>query len=221
MPSSGAPEPCRPVERLPLTRSRTRSALALAGGLWFGGGFGLLGAPTGVTVLIIDRDASGLLMALVMTAVAVPLVPMGVQTVRASFLRPRAWLEPDAIVIRDPVLFHRHERVARADVAGARVLEWRHDGPRADHAVAELSPFRERLTLEIRLRREVPFESARPRWTGNWVWHLGRPWETRPLLPERGRRYSRLWLRTRDPEIAAEVIAAWAAGRDTRRAGSL
>ncbi|MEU5877132.1 hypothetical protein [Spirillospora sp. NPDC047279] len=200
--------------RIPLERSRGTRALLLTG--W--GTFTLLYAGGAAMSLALAatgdlRMPENLWICLCGIAVSTFVVTALIPVVRSVLTRPELRLEPDALVFADPVLFRREVQVPRASVERVRRVDWSSERLLfEDDPLAELTPLREPLNLEIRLSEATAFEAARGSRTGNWVWHFGRPWKMRPLFPQpRGRTYDRLWLRVADPERAEADLVAWLA----------
>ncbi|MBC6460737.1 hypothetical protein [Actinomadura sp. HBU206391] len=133
------------------------------------------------------------------------LIPLMIRIVRVVLERPRAWLERDRLVIQDPAFLRAEERIPRAEIAGARMLDDQNgDQSLIDKPPLRLSPFREPFNLEIRLRGEVGFESVRngdPTWYERLTLHL--------LRPRPGPHFERIWLRVRDPDLKSEAIVEW------------
>ena len=195
-----------------IIRSRWRGVFAVLALLPWG-----VGLPLVAVVFGLDTALKGGLLELTVAAVSaaasVAFVPSQARTVQALFARPRITLEPDALVVHDPVLFGEPARIPRELIAGAEPLD--RPGAMIQHLpgydVTELSPYREPLNVQMVLAGDHGFASARHRRGGSWIWFAARRWDRSPRLPEPGHRYRRIRLRAGDPAGAVATINEWAA----------
>jgi hypothetical protein len=196
-----------------IIRSRWRGAFAVLALLPWGVGLPLVAVVFGLDTAVGEGGLLELTVAAVSGAASVAFVPSQARTVQALFARPRITLEPDALVVDDPVLLGEPARIRRELIAGAEPLDWTDVMIQhlAEYDVTELSPYREPLNVQIVLSGDHGFASARQRTSGTWIWLAARRWDRSPRLPEPGHRYRRIRLRADDPAGAVAAITEWAA----------
>ncbi|MCX4792081.1 MULTISPECIES: hypothetical protein [unclassified Streptomyces] len=194
-----------------LVRSRWRAVFALFAVLPWGLGLPLTALAFGWDAAAGQPDVLGTAMAVAAGAVSFATVPAQVQTVRALLSRPRLTLETDALVIHDPVFLRKGARIARERIAEADRLDWKEAEVRfhVDYDTTELTPFREPLNVEVRLRGDHGFASARRFHRGTWIWRLARRSDRTPQFPVPGDRYRKIRVRARHPVDALTALTEW------------
>ncbi|MFJ5720916.1 hypothetical protein [Streptomyces sp. NPDC093149] len=205
-----------------LVRSRWRAVLAMFAVLPWGLGLPLAALAIGWDAVMGQPDVLGTSMAVAAGAASFATVPAQVQTVRALLSRPRLTLETDALVIHDPVFLREGARIARGRIAEVGRLDWK-DAEisfRIGHDTAELTPFREPLNVEVRLRGDHGFASARRLHHGTWIWRFARRWDRSPRFPVQGDRYRRIRIRAGHPVDALTALTEWATNSAAPDAGS-
>ncbi|MFE4829230.1 hypothetical protein [Streptomyces sp. NPDC056672] len=195
-----------------LVRSRWRAVLAVFVVLPWGLGLPLAALTFGLDAVAGQPDVLGTAMAVAAGAASFATVPAQVQTVRALLSGPRLTLETDALVIHDPVFLHEDARIARERIAEADRLDWKDAEVsfRVGYDTTELTPFREPLNVEVRLRGDHGFASARRLHHGTWIWRFARRWDRSPRFPVPGDRCRRIRIRARHPVDALTALTEWA-----------
>ncbi|WP_331755286.1 hypothetical protein OG936_38710 (plasmid) [Streptomyces sp. NBC_00846] len=171
-----------------LVRSRWRAVFAVFAVPPWGLGLPLTALAFGLDAAAGQPDVLGTAMAVAAGAASFATVPAQVETVRALLSRPRLTLETDALVIHDPVFLRKGARIARERIAEADRLDWKEAEVsfRIGYDTTELTPFREPLNVEVRLRGDHGFASARRLHRGTWIWHLPRRSDRSPQFPVPG-----------------------------------
>ncbi|WPW26032.1 hypothetical protein P6B95_00055 [Streptomyces atratus] len=194
-----------------LVRSRWRAVFAMFAVLPWGLGLPLAALTFGLGAVAGQPDVLGTAMAVAAGAASFATVPAQVQTVRALLSRPRLALETDALVIHDPVFLRKGARIARERIAEADRLDWKDAEVsfRIGYDTTELTPFREPLNMEVRLRGDHGFASARRLHHGTCIWRFARRWDRSPQFPVPGDRYRRIRIRARHPVDALTALTEW------------
>ncbi|MGW2085596.1 hypothetical protein [Streptomyces sp. NPDC001880] len=195
-----------------LARSRWRAVFAVFVALPWGLCLPLAALAFGWDAIAGQPDVPATTVAVAAGAASFATVPVQVQTVRALLSRPRLTLEADALVIHDPVFLRKGARIAREHIAGVERLNWKDAKVRVvvDFDTAELTPFREPLNVEVRLRRDHGFASARRLRHGTWIWRAARRSDRPPQFPVPGDLYRRIRVRARHPVDALTTLTEWA-----------
>jgi hypothetical protein len=79
--------------------------------------------------------------------------------------------------------------------------------------------FREPLNVEVRLRGDHGFTSARRLHHGTWIWRFARRWDRSPQFPVPGDRYRRIRIRAGNPMDALTALTEWATSSAAPDAG--
>ncbi|MFJ9681769.1 hypothetical protein ACIRP2_27485 [Streptomyces sp. NPDC101194] len=195
-----------------LVRSRWRTVFAVFAVLPWGLGLPLVVLTIGWDAVAGRPDVLGAAMAVAAGAASVATVPAQVQTARALLSRPRLTLETDALVIHDPLFLRESARIAREQIAEVRRLDWKDAevSLHIDYDTTELTPFREPLNVEVRLRGAHGFASARRLHHGTWIWRLPHRWDRSPQFPVPGDHCRRIRVRARHPVDALTALTEWA-----------
>ncbi|MEU2978925.1 hypothetical protein ABZ678_18480 [Streptomyces hirsutus] len=204
-----------------LVRSRWRAVFAVFAVLPWGLGLSLAALTSGWEAVAGQSDVLGTTMAVAAGVASFATVPAQVQTVRALLSRPRLTLETDALVIHDPVFLRKDARIARERIAEADRLNWK-DAEVSfliGYDTTELTPFREPLNVEVRLRGDHGFASARRLHHGTWIWRVARRGDRAPQFPVTGDCYRRIRIRARHPVDALTALTEWATGSAAPDAG--
>ncbi|MFE7424911.1 hypothetical protein [Streptomyces sp. NPDC057545] len=194
-----------------LVRSRWRAVLAMFAVLPWGLGLPLAALTIGLDTVAGQPDVRGAAMAVAAGTASFATVPAQVQTVRALLSRPRLTLETDALVIHDAVFLREGARIAREQIAEVDRLDWKDAEVsfRIDYDTIELTPFREPLNVEVRLRGDHGFASVRRLHHGTWIWRFARRWDRSPQFPVPGDRYRRIRIRAKHPVAALTALTEW------------
>ncbi|WP_424860266.1 hypothetical protein [Streptomyces sp. MMS24-I29] len=194
-----------------LVRSRWRAVLAMFAVLPWGLGLPLAALTIGLDTVAGQPDVRGAAMAVAAGTASFATVPAQVQTVRALLSRPRLILETDALVIHDAVFLREGARIAREQIAEVDRLDWKDAEVsfRIDYDTIELTPFREPLNVEVRLRGDHGFASVRRLHHGTWIWRFARRWDRSPQFPVPGDRYRRIRIRAKHPVAALTALTEW------------
>ncbi|MFF9593657.1 hypothetical protein ACF1FX_31425 [Streptomyces sp. NPDC014646] len=200
-----------PVMDIALARSRWRAVLAMFAVLPWGLGLPLAALTIGLDTVAGQPDVRGAAMAAAAGTASFATVPAQVQTVRALLSRPRLALETDALVIHDAVFLREGARIAREQIAEVDRLDWKDAGVsfRIDYDTIELTPFREPLNVEVRLRGDHGFASVRRLHHGTWIWRFARRWDRSPQFPVPGDRHRRIRIRAKHPVDALTALTEW------------
>ncbi|MFB7190134.1 hypothetical protein ACFC0C_31615 [Streptomyces sp. NPDC056178] len=195
-----------------IVRSRWRAVLAMFAVLPWGLGLPLAALTIGWDAVTGQPDVLGTSMAVAAGAASFATVPAQVQTVRALLSRPRLTLEKGALVIHDPVFLRTGARIARERIAEVDRLDWKDAEVsfRIGYDTTELTPFREPLNVEVRLRGDHGFASVRKLHHGTWIWRFARRWDRSPQFPVPGDRYRRIRIRARHPVDTLTALTEWA-----------
>lgn len=203
-----------------LVRSRWRAVFAIFAVLPWGLGLPLAALTIGWDAVTGQPDVLGTAMAVAAGVTSFATVPAQVQTVRALLSRPRLTLEADALVIHDAVFLRKGARIARERIVEVDRLDWKDAevSCRVRYDTTELTPFREPLNVEVRLRGDHGFAPARRLHHGTWIWRCAR-WDRSPQFPVPGNRYRRIRVRARHPVDALTALTVWATSSAAPDAG--